>query len=30
MLTGTGPHDRRAGDNCDFAFGLASPSQFLG
>src|SRR5262245_28302191 len=26
MLTGTGPHDRRAGHNCDFAFCLASAS----
>ena len=29
MLTGAGPHDRRAGDNGDFTFGLASASQFL-
>ena len=29
MLTCTGPHDRRAGDNRDFAFGLVCASQFL-
>ena len=29
MLIGTGPHDRRARHNCDFAFRLAGASKFL-